>query len=41
MVDRYVVEPYKIPFNEAQFVVSVGIKLGTKDSKGLNILRVF
>jgi hypothetical protein len=41
VVDRYVVEPYKIPFNEAQFVVSVGIKLGTKDSKGLNILRVF
>lgn len=39
--ERYIIEPYKIPYNDAQFVVSVGIKLGTKDSKGMNILRVF
>jgi len=39
--ERYIVEPYKIPYNDAQFVLSVGIKLGTKDSKGMNILRVF
>lgn len=33
--------PYKVPFNDAQFVVTVGLKLGGKDSKGNNILRVF
>lgn len=41
VVERYIIEPYVIPYNNAQFVVSVGIKLGTRDSKGLNILRVF
>ncbi|MBR1538795.1 MAG: PEGA domain-containing protein, partial [Bacteroidales bacterium] len=39
--ERFVVEPYKVPYNDAQFVISVGIKLGTRDSKGNNILRVF
>lgn len=39
--DRFISEPYVIPYNNAQFVVSVGFKLGTRDSKGNNILRVF
>jgi len=39
--DRYISEPYVVPFKDMQFVVTLGIKLGTRDSKGNNILRVF
>ena len=39
--ERYISAPYVIPYNDAQFVISVGFKLGTRDSKGNNILRVF
>ena len=39
--ERYISVPYTVPINQAQFVLSVGIKLGTKDAKGNNILRVF
>ncbi|MBR6423823.1 MAG: PEGA domain-containing protein [Bacteroidales bacterium] len=39
--DRFYHESYTVPFNNAEFVVTVGIKLGGKDSKGNNILRVF
>lgn len=39
--ERYISAPYVIPYNDAQFVISVGVKLGTRDAKGNNILRVF
>ena len=39
--DRYYSEPYVVPFHRAEFVVTLGIKLGDHDSKGNNILRVF
>ena len=38
---RYHYEPYKVPFNNTEFVVTLGFTLGGKDSKGNNILRVF
>lgn len=41
VADRYYSKPYTVPFNDAQFVVTVGFKLGGPDSKGNNILRVF
>ena len=39
--DRYISEPYVIPYNQAQGVVSLCMKLGSKNFKGNNILRVF
>jgi len=39
--DRYYSQPYTAPFKDAQFVVTLGFKLGGRDSKGNNILRVF
>ena len=41
VIDRFYSQPYEVPYNRAQFVVTIGIKLGGKDSKGNNILRVF
>ena len=38
---RYHVETYKVPFNQAEFVVTIGFTIGSMDSKGNNILRVF
>lgn len=32
---------YEVPFNNAEFVVSIGFTLGGKDSKGNSILRIF
>lgn len=38
---RYHIEPYSVPFNQAEFVVTIGFTLGNMDSKGNNILRLF
>ena len=32
---------YVVPLNQAEFVVTIGFTLGTKDSKGNSVLRVF
>ena len=39
--DQYYSQSYVVPYNKAEFVVTVGFKLGDKDSKGNNILRIF
>ena len=38
---RFYSREYVVPYNDAQFVITVGFKLGSQDSKGNNILRIF